>query len=55
MLNLDIENIIPGLKDCINDFGKLKELVEKWIDMEGVSRGEYNVNPSFNEKLTEIS
>jgi hypothetical protein len=27
------DEIFDGLKDCLENFGKLKDLVEKWIDM----------------------
>jgi hypothetical protein len=40
---------------CVESFGKLKEMVEKWVDMKGVERGEYNVNPEYSEKLSSIS
>ena len=36
------------IDESLINFEKLKELVEKWIDMDAVNRGEYLVNPEFN-------
>lgn len=40
LLEFDIcLEVIEGLREAFDNFEKLKGLVEKWVDMDGVSMG----------------
>ncbi len=46
---------IGPLKDNLEEFGKLSELVEQSIDLDKAQHGEYIINPSFSPALGELS
>ncbi|XP_059618269.1 DNA mismatch repair protein spellchecker 1 [Phlebotomus argentipes] len=50
--NSTVDNILTDpIKDTFGDLFKLKEMVEKILDMDGIEKGEYLINPSFDEEL----
>lgn len=52
----DIEKTYVGpFQECLQDFEKLEEMVEKAIDLNKAKEGEYLINPNFNNKLMSLN
>ena len=41
--------------ECLKDFEKLEEMIEKAIDLDKAKEGEYLIRPAFSSKLKELS
>lgn len=48
-------NFIEPMEECLRDFEKLEEMIEKAIDLEKARDGEYMIRPQFSKRLTELS
>lgn len=42
------------LKECLDDFEKLEELIGKMVDMEQAQKGEYMIQSYYSKQLSEL-
>ena len=49
------DNYLDLFEDCMKDFEKLEEMIEKAIDLEKAKEGEYLIRPQFSNKLKDLS
>ena len=47
--------VIEPLQSTLDEFTKLKELLEKCIDVKSAKQNDYKINPDFSSDLKEMS
>ena len=48
-------NVLDPLKSTLEDFAKLKNMLEECIDISKAKQNDYVINPNFNGDLSDLS